>query len=455
MTAQDLKNAILQLAVHGKLVPQNQTETEIELRGIKLKPTDDLSFDIPQTWKTAHIECVCNTVPSKQYQILESEVRKSGQYPVISQSKEYAIGYTDAADKVFYHEKPVIAFGDHTTEVKYITFDFVVGADGVKLFEPNGEIVFPLFFYYVMQYYTIGLNKVGGYSRHYKYIKNKPIPLPPLAEQKRIVAKIKELMPLVEEYGKAEERLTALNADFPDKLRKSILQQAIQGKLTERDPSDEPASELLKRIRAEKDRLVKEGKIKKDRRTEELGVPSVEDITFDIPIGWECVYLGSILNKLTDGTHKTPKYTNSGVKFVSVKDMSNGVLSLEKTKYISEKEHNELYLRCDPMRGDMLLSKVGTTGVPAIVDTDEPFSLFVSVALLKYNHSCINEQFFYYLLQSPLVQEQAEFNTRGAGNKNWVLDAIAKTIIVIPPLAEQQRIVDRVNELLALCDELK
>ena len=107
------------------------------------------------------------------------------------------------------------------------------------------------------------------------------------------------------------------------------------------------------------------------------------------------------------------------------------------------------------MRGDMLLSKVGTTGVPAIVDTDEPFSLFVSVALLKYNHSCINEQFFYYLLQSPLVQEQAEFNTRGAGNKNWVLDAIAKTIIVIPPLAEQQRIVDRVNELLAVCDKLK
>lgn len=103
----------------------------------------------------------------------------------------------------------------------------------------------------------------------------------------------------------------------------------------------------------------------------------------------------------------------------------------------------------------MLLSKVGTTGVPAIVDTDEPFSLFVSVALLKYSHDCIDEAFLYYLLKSPLVQMQATENTRGVGNKNWVLDAIAKTIVVLPPLEEQKRIVARLEELLPLCDRLK
>ena len=135
--------------------------------------------------------------------------------------------------------------------------------------------------------------------------------------------------------------------------------------------------------------------------------------------------------------------------------MSSGTLSLENTKYISLAEHEELYARCDPSRGDMLLSKVGTTGVPAIVDTDEPFSLFVSVALLKYSHNYIDEQYLYYLLKSPLVQLQATENTRGVGNKNWVLDAIAKTIIVLPPLAEQKRIVAKLEELLPLCDRLK
>ncbi len=102
----------------------------------------------------------------------------------------------------------------------------------------------------------------------------------------------------------------------------------------------------------------------------------------------------------------------------------------------------------------MLLSKVGTTGVPAIVDTDETFSLFVSVALLKYNHRYIDEMFLYLLLKSPLVQMQATENTRGVGNKNWVLDAIAKTMVTLPPLGEQKRIVARLKELLPLCKRL-
>ena len=103
----------------------------------------------------------------------------------------------------------------------------------------------------------------------------------------------------------------------------------------------------------------------------------------------------------------------------------------------------------------MLLSKVGTTGVPAIVDTDEEFSLFVSVALLKYNDSLIDRKFLYYLLQSPLVQSQAAENTRGVGNKNWVLDAIGKTLIVLPPYQEQCRIVFELERLLPYCDRLK
>lgn len=132
--------------------------------------------------------------------------------------------------------------------------------------------------------------------------------------------------------------------------------------------------------------------------------------------------------------------------------MSNGFLSLENTKYISEEEHKELYARCNPEKGDLILSKVGTTGVPAIVDTTEPFSLFVSVALLKFDCKCIDVEFLYYMLMSPLVQAQATENTRGVGNKNWVLDAIASTMVVLPHLVEQKRIVAKIEELLPLVD---
>jgi len=238
-------------------------------------------------------------------------------------------------------------------------------------------------------------------------------------------------------------------------MQKSILQMAIQGKLVPQDVSEGTGEELYRQIQAEKQKLIKAGKIKKDRRTDAMDTPQIDDVPFDIPESWKWVYLGSILNKLTDGTHKTPKYATNGVKFVSVKDMSSGVLSLENTKYITTSEHEELFKRCDPVRGDMLLSKVGTTGVPAIVDTDEPFSLFVSVALLKYSHSYIDEAFLYYLLKSPLVQMQAIENTRGVGNKNWVLDAIAKTLVVLPPLDEQKRIVAKLEELLPLCERLQ
>lgn len=236
----------------------------------------------------------------------------------------------------------------------------------------------------------------------------------------------------------------------PEQLKASILQYAIQGKLVEQRAEEGTGEELFQEIERKREVLIKEKIIKKDKRTN--SIINFQEVPFDIPENWMWVTLGSILNKLTDGTHKTPKYTSTGVKFVSVKDMSNGFLSLENTKYISEEEHKELYARCNPEKGDLILSKVGTTGVPAIVDTTEPFSLFVSVALLKFDCKCIDVEFLYYMLMSPLVQAQATENTRGVGNKNWVLDAIASTMVVLPPLVEQKRIVAKIEELLPLAD---
>ena len=179
-----------------------------------------------------------------------------------------------------------------------------------------------------------------------------------------------------------------------------------------------------------------------------------EELPFNIPDSWEWIRLGNILHKLSDGTHSTPKYVESGIPFISVKDVSSGFLDFSNCKYISEDEHEDLYARCNPEYGDILLTKVGTTGIPVIVDTKQEFSLFVSVALLKFNQELLFNEFLMYLINSPLVQKQAADNTKGVGNKNWVMRDIANTLIVIPPIQEQYRIVDKINELLPLCKNL-
>ena len=174
-----------------------------------------------------------------------------------------------------------------------------------------------------------------------------------------------------------------------------------------------------------------------------------EEIPFEIPQEWEWCRFSSLYLSLTDGTHSTPKYTLSGIPFISVKDMSSGVIDFSNTKYISKEEHQKLSDRCHPQKGDLLLSKVGTTGIPAMVTTDREFSLFVSVALIKLIQCDINREFLVFMIQSPLVQEQAKENTRGVGNKNWVLSAVSKTLMVVPPLEEQGRIRNRLNLILS------
>ena len=293
-------------------------------------------------------------------------------------------------------------------------------------------------------------------------------PVPPFNEQKRIVSKFSMIIPYMEQYSMVDAELSSLNNIFPETLKKSILQEAIQGKLVQQDPSDEPASVLLERIRAEKERLIQEGKIKRDKHESVIyrrdnshyekldGIERCidDEIPFEIPETWCFCRLGTILYKLTDGTHSRPKYVEAGVPFISVKDVSSGMLDFSNCKFITEIEHKELYKRCNPEYGDILLTKVGTTGIPIIVNTTDEFSLFVSVALLKFNQKLMNNEYLVYLINSPLVQKQAEENTRGVGNKNWVMRDISNTLIVIPPLKEQHRIVEKLKNTFNIYNNL-
>ncbi|MBQ7171661.1 MAG: restriction endonuclease subunit S, partial [Clostridia bacterium] len=292
-------------------------------------------------------------------------------------------------------------------------------------------------------------NKTGSAIPHLnkELFFNMPFPVPPLAEQERIVAKIEELMPLVEEYGEAEERLTTLNAEFPDKLRKSILQQAIQGKLTERDPADEPASELLKRIRAEKERLIKEGKIKKEKPLPPI---TEEEMPFEIPENWEWTRLGAYLD-VRDGTHDSPEYVQHGFPLVTSKNLKNGVIEMNDIKYITKEDYDAINERSQVNEGDILFAMIGSIGNPSIVGANHEYAI-KNVALFKQVFP-VNEMYLYYYL----IEEQDSMKKKASGGvQPFVsLGYLRNYLLPVPPLAEQQRIVDRVNELLAVCGEIR
>ena len=451
MTAQDLKNSILQLAVQGKLVSQRKTEASVDLSGLKQKKTNECEFDIPNSWRFAHLETITRGVPSKQYQILESEVKQDGRFPVISQSKAYSIGFTDSEEKLYRHEDPVVIFGDHTTEIKFVDFDFVVGADGVKIFKPITSVITAKFLFYVLQFYSRDLHKVGGYSRHYKFIKNNPIPLPPLAEQERIVAKIEKLLPLVSEYDETEKRLSALNAEFPDKLRRSILQQAVQGKLTERDPSDEPASELLKHIQMEKSKFIAEGRIKKEKQLPPI---TEDDCPFEIPNEWEWVRLTDV-GEVSRGRSKhrprndTILYRDGKYPLIQTGDVarSGGLITSCSASY------NDVGLAQSRMwpKGTLCLTIAANIADVGILDFDACFPDSV-VGFNAFKPIASNKYFLYMLMAYKAILDSMA--TRSA-QKNINLETIASLAYPLPPLAEQKRIVARVEELLAACDMLK
>ena len=298
------------------------------------------------------------------------------------------------------------------------------------------------------------------------WLKKFLIPIPPLKEQQRIIEKYENLLPYISRYDDIYERLEKINNNYKEDLKKSILQYAIQGKLVQQDQNDEPANILINKILSEKRELIKSKQIKKENLSviyknntdnqfyEKFDDGTIKNITEEIPFeiqdNWAWTRIVNILTKLTDGTHKTPKYVENGVPFISVKDISSGTLKLDNTKHITKEEHKILFQRCNPQKGDIILSKVGTTGIPVIVETDIEFSLFVSLALLKFNNEYIDREYLKNLILSPLVQKQCKENTKGVGNKNWVMKDIAKTLIAIPPHNEQLKITKKLNTLFSI-----
>lgn len=494
MTAQDLKNSILQLAVQGKLVTQCKEDepaseltrqiierrNQVEKNHIKTLSSiseEEISFDIPESWIWLRLGDFCqvyngNSINSTVKQ--EKYSQKCDGHCFIA-TKDVGFDHIIDYENGIYIPKEETNF--KVANAGSILLCMEGGSAGKKIGVLDRDVCFGnklccfipyiidnLYLYYYLQspvffssFFDSMTGLIGGVGS--AKLKNLICPIPPLAEQERIVAKIEELMPLVEEYGKAEEQLTKLNAEFPDKLRKSILQQAVQGKLTERDPADEPASELLKRIKKEKEALMKSGKIKKEKPLPEI---TEDEKPFDIPDTWEWSNINSLfwVTKLA-GFEYTKFFTKETispdnevhivraqhVKMNRFIENDNEAIPIDLSLQL---ERSALTTEC------LLMTFIGAgIGDTCIYNSAIRHHLAPNVAKIVPQTQGIYLPYYLIWLMSPAGQANVEAIKKSTAQPSLSMETIRSIQVAVPPLSEQKRIVKRVKELLALCDELK
>jgi len=288
-------------------------------------------------------------------------------------------------------------------------------------------------------------------------------PLPPLAEQKRIVAKIEQLIPYIEKYEKAETQLTALNKSFPDMLKKSILQEAVQGKLVPQNPDDEPASVLLERIRAEKQVLIKAGKIRKDKHESAIitrdKIPYeiidgkerciADEVPFELPESWCWCRLGTIFQHNTGKALNSSNHQGTMMQYITTSNLYWDRFELDKLKEMlftdSEVE------KCTVTKGDLLVCEGGDIGRAAIWNYDYPMRIQNHIHRLR-SYAPVEVYFFYYVFY--LYKRAGLIGGKGIGIQGLSSNAIDKLLIPLPPLAEQKKIVAKIEELMQYCDKL-
>ena len=488
MNGQQLKNSILKLAIQGRLVPQDSNDEPasallsrireekkrlVEEKKIKkdkpLAPIKDEEkpFEIPESWEWVRLGEIgdwgAGATPAKG----NMDYYNKGNIPWLRTGdlnngivKDVEMRITEKALSECSLRKCNV--GDVLIAMYGATIGKVAIA-GIELTTNQACCACtPLCLYNKYLFYFLQANKdvfikMGSGGAQPNISREKIIytlfPLPPLAEQHHIVEKIEELLPLVEEYDEAQTKLDKLNNELPEKLKNSVLQQAIMGRLDTRNDKDEPASALLARIREEKKKLVEEKKIKKDKP---LALIKDEEKPFDIPESWEWVRLGEISQEISDGTHKTPKYVENGIPFLSVQNISSGKLNINKIKYISEDEHIKLIKRVKPQKNDILICRIGTLGRAIKVHWDFEFSIFVSLGLIRLIDSSLCN-YLVACINSPLGYSWIDKVKVGGGTHTYKINLsdLPNFVIPLPPLAEQHRIVDKLYKIFEKIESMK
>ena len=484
MLADKLRKSVLQSAIQGKLTEQLATDDKVEdlLQAIeeekellikekkikKQKPLpeiteDEIPFAIPENWKWVRLGEIGITQTGNTPSRLHSEYI-GNDIPFITPK--------DISDKgIIYNNQGLSELGKTVARIcnKDTILQVCIGGSIGKTNIVNREVAFnqqinsiyPIFcisryVFMVMQsaYFIIKMrNKAGGTATP---IINRGIwdtiliPLPSLAEQKRIVEKLDNVLANIDELKVNEEKLSILQKNFPDKLKKSILQSAIQGKLTEQLATDDNVEDLLQAIKEEKERLIKEKKIKKQKPLPEI---TEEEIPFTIPENWKWIRLGEIVSILGDGLHGTPIYDESGeYYFINGNNLlEEKIIIKSTTKKVSQIEYEKYKKNLN--KDTMLVSINGTIGNVAFYD-NEKVMLGKSVCYFNLLKN-VNKKYLKYIFYSVYFIKYVNKMATGSTIKNLSLKAMNLFIIPLPPLAEQKRIVEKLDKLLADIEELK
>lgn len=484
MKAQDLKSSVLQLAIQGKLVEQNpnyepasallekikaEKEQRIKEKKIKReKPLPEISeeekpFEIPDTWEWIRhndiFEISGGSQPAKSNFI---DYEKEG-YIRLYQTRDYGKSPqpvyipVDMAKKISQKGDILLARYGASLGKVFLAEDGaynVALAKVIPLFDKKLIDNRFLFWYYkssIYQEFVSNRSRSAQAGFNKEDLNSLLFPLPPLEEQKLIVAKIEELLEKIEEYGRAEKELTQLEKSFPQDMKKSILQYAIQGKLVEQNPSDEPASVLLEKIKAEKEQLIKEKKIKREKSLPEI---SEEEKPFEIPYNWEWVRLSVICEELKYGSSAKSEIIGD-IPVLRMGNIQDGKIDWNNLVYTSNNiEINKYKLQ----KGDLLFNRTNSqelVGKTAIYNGEYPAIYAGYLIKIKLINGIVPE-YINYFMSSPMARERCwRVKSNGVSQSNINAEKLKEFIIPLPPVEEQKRIVAKIDELLFCVDKLQ
>ena len=488
MTPEQLKASILQYAIQGKLVEQRpeegtgeelyqqiQAEKQRLIKAGKIKKEkalpeiteDEIPFDIPKTWCWIRLGELIRVIGGVSYK--KGDVVKNGIRILRGGNIQAMKVLTDEDDVFLPHE-----YRDDEKQVKIGDILIVASTGSKAVIGKAGyvdrempctmigaflRICRPIYFETVE--YLRCLFDSDFYRKHIRdlsqgtninnvkesYITEFVIPFPPLTEQKRIVAKIEEVLPYVDRYADAYEKLEQFNAKFPEDMKKSILQYAIQGKLVEQRPEEGTAEELYRQIQTEKKRLTKEGKIKKEKPLPEI---AEDEIPFDIPESWKWVRLGDC----TGYSQTKPK--------ISPKDITENMWSLDLEDI--QKESGAILTRITASERKITGDKVLFYKGQVLYSKLRPYLKKILVApdngictpeLVPFNTYLVYANYIVYVLRSPHIDYAVNSVTYGVKMPRVGTETMVNLLIPLPPIAEQKRIVAKLEEILPLCERLK
>ena len=468
MTPQELKNSILQLAIQGKLVeqrPEEGTAEELfaqiqeekqrliaEKKIKKEKPLpeiteDEKPFDIPESWKFIRTGSLC--------QLLDGEKIKGQNYPYLE--AKYLRGKKEpsiVSEGKFVKEgtKVILVDGENSGEVFEVREDGYLGSTFKVLFIPSNVLVKYILCFLECNKNILKNNKRGAAIPHLdkQIFFNLLIPLPPFDEQKRIVAKIEKLLPYIDRYEQAWSQLEHFNSRFPEDMKKSLLQYAIQGKLVEQRPEEGTAEELFAQIQEEKQRLIAEKKIKKEKPLPEI---TDDEKPFDIPESWKWVSVGNVCTNIQYGSSQKSA-TSGKVAVLRMGNIQNGKLILDKLVYTSDEAEIEKYpLKYD----DLLFNRTNSkelVGKTAIYKGEIP-AIYAGY-LVRITPLYMNSDYLNYVMQSQFYWSYCQaVRSDAIGQSNINAEKLKRFMFPLPPLAEQKRIVEKLEQLLPLCERLK